>query len=220
MTLIVVTAAHTLVHTSGGLLDPTALLTGSGPYVLAIIIAFIFIETGLLFPFLPGDSLIFTAALLTTRLMIPLPVLIIAVAAAAIVGDSVGYAIGRRFGRKLFKPDARILKTKYIDRADEFFARYGPQSLVLARFVPIVRTYVPPVVGMSTMPYRRFLLWNVIGGVAWGVIFAIAGFYLGKIPVIANNVDVIAVGIVILSLVPIGITVVRESRSRKHDRQL
>jgi membrane-associated protein len=197
---------------SGGLLDPTALLEGSGPWVLAVIMAIIFIETGLLFPFLPGDSLIFTAALLSTGLGLPLPLLIAAVAVAAILGDTVGYAIGKRFARRLFTPDARILKTRYLEKADAFFAKYGPHSLVLARFVPIVRTFVPPVVGMSEMPYRRFLLWNAIGGVLWALLLSIAGFYLGQIAVIADNVDLIAVAIVVLSVVPIVMAVLRGPR--------
>ncbi|MBB2975225.1 membrane-associated protein [Microbacterium endophyticum] len=203
---------------SGGLLDPTALLEGSGPWVLPVIMGIIFIETGLLFPFLPGDSLIFTAALLAGSLGLPLPLLIAGVAVAAIVGDSVAYAIGRRFGRRLFTPDARILKTRYLDRADAFFAKYGAHSLVLARFVPVVRTFVPPVVGMSSMPYRRFLLWNAIGGIAWALLLAVAGFFLGKIPVVADNVDLIAVGIVVISVIPIAIAVFRERRADKRER--
>ena len=198
---------------SAGLLDPTALLQGSGPFVLLVIMGIIFIETGLLFPFLPGDSLIFTAALLSSSLMIPLPVLVVAIAVAAILGDTVGYAIGKRFGRRLFKPDARILKTRYLEKADEFFAKYGPHSLVLARFVPLVRTFVPPVVGMSRMPYRRFILWNAIGGISWALLLCLAGYFLGQIPVIANNVDVIAVIIVALSVIPIVIAVIRERRA-------
>jgi membrane-associated protein len=203
---------------SGGLLDPTALLEGSGPLALVVIVAIVFIETGLLFPFLPGDSLVFTAALLTTQLNLPLPVLVIAVASAAVAGDQVGYLIGHRFGRRLFRPDARILKTKHLDKADAFFTKYGPQSLVLARFVPIVRTYVPPVVGMSAMPYRRFILWNALGGVAWALILSIAGYFLGRIPLVADNVDLIAVLIVVFSVVPIAIGLVRGRRSERADR--
>jgi membrane-associated protein len=200
---------------SGGLLDPSALLTGAGPWVLALIIAFIFIETGLLFPFLPGDSLLFTAALLSTALALPIPVLIIVAALAAIAGDQVGYMIGKRYGLRLFTPEARVLKTRYLERADSFFQKYGPRALVLARFVPVVRTYVPPIVGMSHLPYRKFLLWNVIGGVGWVVVCVLAGFWLGRIPVVANNVDLIAVAIVLVSIIPIGIEALRARRSAR-----
>lgn len=210
------TAAFASFHssTASGLLDPSALLTGSGPWVLAVIVGFVFIETGLLFPFLPGDSLLFTAALLSATIALPIPVLIISAALAAIAGDQIGYLIGKRFGRRLFKPDARIFKTKYLDQADAFFAKYGAQSLVLARFVPIVRTYVPPVVGMSHLPYRKFLLWNVVGGAAWATIASLAGFWLGRIPFIANHVDLIAVAIVVVSVVPIAIEMLRARRSK------
>ena len=199
----------------GGLLDPTALLQGSGPYVLLVIAGLIFIETGLLFPFLPGDSLIFTAALLGASLGLSLPLLIVTVAGAAILGDSIGYLIGKRFGRHLFTPDARILTTRHLERAEAFFDRYGPQSLVLARFVPLVRTFVPPVMGMSAMPYRRFLLWNAVGGALWALLLSLAGYFLGQIPVIADNVDLIAIVIVVLSVIPIAITFLRERRRNR-----
>ena len=197
---------------SGGILDPSALLTGSGPWVLILIVGFVFIETGLLFPFLPGDSLLFTAALLSVRLELPLAILITTAAAAAVAGDQVGYLIGRRYGRRLFTPHARVLKTKYLVRADEFFLKHGAGALVLARFVPVVRTFIPPVVGMSRLPYRKFLLWNVVGGVSWVVACVLAGFWLGRIPVVANNVDLIAVAIVALSLVPVGVETLRARR--------
>lgn len=196
----------------GGLLDPSALLTGAGPWVLVVIVGIIFIETGLLFPFLPGDSLLFAAGLLSARLGLSLPVIIVAAAAAAIAGDQVGYLIGRRFGRRLFKPDARVFKTKFLDQADTFFGKYGARALVLARFVPIVRTFIPPIVGMSSLPYRKFALWNIIGGVAWVIVGVLAGFWLGRIPLVATNVDVIAVGIVVLSIIPIVIETLRARR--------
>lgn len=191
------------------LFDPAALLQGAGPWVLAVIVVIVFIETGLLFPFLPGDSLLFTAGLLSIPLGLPLYVLVPAAALAAIVGDQVGYSIGKSFGRRLFKPGARVFKSAYRDRADQFFLRYGARSLVLARFVPIVRTFIPPIVGTSTLPYRRFLVWNAIGGIAWALALSVAGFWLGKIPFIANNVDLIAVVIVALSVVPVGIDLLR-----------
>jgi membrane-associated protein len=200
---------------SGGMLDPTGLLEGSGPWVLLVIMGIVFIETGLLFPFLPGDSLVFTAALLTTQIGVPLPVLVAVAAVAAFLGDQTGYVIGKLYGSRLFKPDARILKTAYLDRADRFFVRYGGRALVLARFVPVVRTYVPPVVGMSTMRYRTFLLWNAIGGVAWALILSLAGYFLGSIPFVADNVEWIAVGIVVISLLPIGIGLLRRQRQAR-----
>jgi membrane-associated protein len=190
-------------------LNPTDLLHAAGPWAIAVIMLIVFIETGLLFPFLPGDSLVFTAALLTASLGVPLPVLALLVAVAAIAGDQVGYLIGRRLGNRIFSPHARIFKTQYRDRASAFFERYGAASLVLARFVPVVRTYVPPVVGSSTLRYRVFLLWNVLGGISWSLVLCIAGYFLGKIPVVADNVELFAIGIVVLSIIPIAVSLIR-----------
>ena len=193
--------------------DLTSLLRATGPYVLGVIALVVFIENGLLFPFLPGDSLVFTAALLVVSLGIPLWLLILVAAAAAIVGDLVGYAIGARLGRRLFKPDARVFKSKYRDEADTFLARYGALALVLARFVPVVRTFVPPIVGASTVPYRRFVLWNIVGGVAWATLLCLAGFWLGKIPAVANNIELIAVGVAVVSVLPVVIGFLRRRRA-------
>jgi membrane-associated protein len=197
--------------------DFTAFLVSTGPFLLAIVAVFVFVENGLLFPFLPGDSLVFAAALIVVALGIPLWLLILIAAAAAIVGDIVGYAIGARLGKRLFTPDARVFKPKYRDQADEFLTRYGPAALVLARFVPIVRTFVPPVVGTSSIPYRKFLLWNIVGGLAWATLLCLAGFWLGKIPAVANNVDLIAIGIVVVSVVPAAITILRRRRAARRD---
>jgi membrane-associated protein len=201
----------------GSVLDPTALLQAVGPWVLAVIAGIVFIETGLLFPFLPGDSLLFTAGLLSARLGLPIPVLVTVAAVAAFAGDQTGYLIGRRLSGRLFRPGARIFKPQHRDRADEFFDKYGARSLVLARFVPIVRTFLPPVVGASSLPYRKFVLWNAIGGVAWTLILVLAGFWLGRIPVIADNVELIAVLIVAVSVVPIAVDLLRRRRSSRRE---
>ncbi|MCU1549850.1 MAG: alkaline phosphatase [Glaciihabitans sp.] len=189
--------------------DLTNFLSASGPAALLIVAAFVFIETGLLFPFLPGDSLVFTAGLLASQLNLPLWSVILVAAVAAVIGDQTGYLIGRRLGRRLFKPNARVFKERYRDEADAFLRKYGPASLVLARFVPIVRTFVPPIVGTSTMRYRRFVAWNISGGVGWAVLLGLAGFWLGRIPFVANNIEYISIGIVIVSVLPIVIGVLR-----------
>jgi len=194
---------------AASLLDPSGVLTGAGPWVLLVIAAMIFVETGLLFPFLPGDSLIFTAALLGPQLGVPLWLLIGVVTVAAVAGDSVGYEIGRRWGRGRFRPDARVLRTQYLDRADGFLGRYGGRSIVLARFVPIVRTFLPPIVGTSSMPYRTFLRWNVVGALAWATACALAGHFLGQVPFVANHLELIAIALVALSVVPIGVDLLR-----------
>jgi membrane-associated protein len=207
-----------LIHQAGGLLDISPLLSGAGPWLLAIVAVIVFIETGLLFPFLPGDTLLFTAALVAPAAGVPLWLLIVVAAVTAIVGDQVGYLLGKRLGRRLFKPDARILKTRYLDQADAFFERYGPFSLVLARFVPFVRTYVPPLVGTSRLRYRTFVVWNAIGGIGWAIVIAVAGMLLGHIAFVAKNLDIIAVLIAVLSLIPVAITLLRERRINRAER--
>jgi membrane-associated protein len=200
---------------AGGLFDISPLLSGAGPWILVIVAVVVLIETGLLFPFLPGDTLLFTAALVAPAAGVSVWLLVVVAAVTAILGDQVGYLLGRRFGRRLFRPDARILKTRYLDRADAFFERYGPFSLVLARFVPFVRTFVPPLVGTSHLRYRTFLLWNAIGGIGWAIIIAVAGMLLGRISFVANNLDFIAVLIAVLSLIPVAVTLVRDRRARR-----
>ena len=210
---------HTLlVHSAfsiGQLLNPIAFLRAVGPWAIVVIILMVFIETGLLFPFLPGDSLVFAAALLSTTLRLPLWILIPVVAATAIAGGHSGYAIGARIGPRLFKDDARVFKTKYRLQADAFIAKYGAAAIVLARFVPIVRTFIPPIVGMSRMTVRRFAIWNAVGAIAWATLMGLAGFWLGKIPIVANNVDLIAVILVLVSVLPIVIErIVHRRRER------
>lgn len=195
--------------------DPAALLHQLGPWALLGVAVMVFVESGLLFPFLPGDSLLFTAGLLHLALGLNLWVLIGVAFACAFLGDQVGYLLGSRFGRALFKDDARFLKTKHLTRAEEFFQRYGGRSLVMARFVPIVRTYVPLVAGMVTHPYRHFIGWNALGGLLWVGLMVIAGSTLGGIPLIADHVDLIAILIVGLSLIPMGLQIVRSMRDRE-----
>lgn len=183
-------------------MDPAALLQGLGPATLAVVALIVFIESGLLFPFLPGDSLLFTAGLLHNQLNLSLPVLIGVVVLAAVAGDQVGYLLGRRFGRRWFKDGARILKTKYLAETEEFFARHGGWAIVLARFVPVVRTYMPLVAGVANYNHRKFTLWNVAGAVGWGVSITLLGTWLGHYEIVAKNIDVIAVVLVLVSVLP------------------
>ncbi|MGT2463941.1 VTT domain-containing protein [Sinomonas atrocyanea] len=194
------------------MLDPTALLTGAGPWVLGVVALMVFIESGLLFPFLPGDSLLFTVGLLHAQLGLSLPVLMLVVAAAAVGGDQAGYLLGRFVGKRWFRADARVLKLSYLDSAEEFFGRYGGRALVLARFVPIVRTYVPLAAGMAHYPYRRFVGWNVLGGVAWAVSITLLGVWLGHVEFIAKNIDILSVLIVAASVIPIALEIWRRRR--------
>jgi membrane-associated protein len=203
----------------GQIFNPIEFLKAIGPYAIIAIVVIVFIESGLLFPFLPGDSLVFAAALLSAALRLPLWVLIPVVAATAIAGGHTGYAIGARIGPRLFKPDARLFKTKYHDQADAFIAKYGAAAIVLARFVPIVRTYVPPIVGMSPMSVRKFALWNAVGAVAWATALSLAGFFLGKVSFVVNNIELIAVLIVLVSVLPVVIArLAQRGREKRRER--
>jgi membrane protein DedA with SNARE-associated domain len=200
------------------LFDAGSVLHAFGPAVLAGIAVLIFIESGVLFPFLPGDSLLVTAAITSAALGIaPWQVAVVA-SIAAVAGDQVGYWIGRRFGRRLFRAGARVLTTARLDEAEAFFTRWGGLSLVLGRFVPVVRTYVPLAAGTADMHYRRFILWNVVGAVGWASGLTVVGVLLGGIPFVAHNIDVLMIVVVIVSILPILIGVVRKRARSRTDR--
>lgn len=191
--------------------DPAHLLHGFGPWVLGGLALVIFIESGVLFPFLPGDSLLVTAAILRLELGINAVELITVASIAAILGDQVGYLLGRHWGVRLFSDHGRILRTDRLESARQFFARYGPLSLILGRFVPIIRTYVPLAAGTAGMKYSSFLRFNVLGAVGWVISMALVGLLLGHIPGIAHSIDVIMIVIIAVSLAPIVVAAARKA---------
>ncbi|MEV5105561.1 DedA family protein [Streptomyces massasporeus] len=196
-------------------LSPDYLIsTFSLPGILLIVFA----ESGL-FAFLPGDSLLFTAGLFVaegTYITQPLWLVCALIVLAAVIGDQVGYMIGKFLGPKLFnRPNSKLFKQENLDKAHEFMEKYGPKAIVLARFVPIVRTFAPIVAGAGRMKYRTFLTYNVIGGVAWGTGVTLAGYWLGQIGFIKKNVEPILVLIVLLSVVPIIIEYLRDRSKKK-----
>ncbi|MFH9465742.1 DedA family protein [Streptomyces clavifer] len=200
-------------------LDPDYLLNTFGlPGLLLIVFA----ESGLLIGFfLPGDSLLFTTGLLVTTgdLKYPLWLVCTLVALAAIIGDQVGYLFGRKVGPALFKrPDSRLFKQENVEKAHEFFEKHGPKSLVLARFVPIVRTFTPIIAGVSRMNYRSFITYNIIGGILWGVGVTVVGAALGKIDFVHEHIEMILILIVLISVVPIVIEYLRARSKGKKER--
>ncbi|MEU4613998.1 DedA family protein [Streptomyces umbrinus] len=202
-------------------LDPDYLLDSFGIWGLLLIV---FAESGLLIGFfLPGDSLLFTAGLLITsnQLDFPLWAAIVLICIAAIVGDQVGYMFGKKVGPSLFtRPDSRLFKQENVVKAHEFFEKYGPKSLVLARFVPIVRTFTPIIAGVSGMKYRSFLIFNVVGGILWGAGVTLLGSWLGQIDFVKKNIEPILLLIVFISVVPIIIEFMRaRSKSKKNPQQ-
>ncbi|MFC8677604.1 DedA family protein [Streptomyces griseorubiginosus] len=182
------------------------------------ILLIVFAESGL-FAFLPGDSLLFTAGLFVAQgqyISQPLWLVCALIVGAAVLGDQVGYMIGKFFGPRLFsRPNSKLFKQENLDKAHEFMEKFGPKAIVLARFVPIVRTFAPIVAGAGRMKYRTFLTYNVIGGVAWGTGVTLAGYWLGQIDVIKKNVEAILVLIVLVSVVPILIEYLRERGKKK-----
>ncbi|CAL9470406.1 DedA family protein [Streptomyces werraensis] len=196
-------------------LSPDYLIeTFSLPGILLIVFA----ESGL-FAFLPGDSLLFTAGLFVaegTYISQPLWLVCTLIVLAAVIGDQVGYMIGKFFGPRLFnRPNSKLFKQENLEKAHEFMEKYGPKAIVLARFVPIVRTFAPIVAGAGRMKYRTFLTYNVIGGIAWGTGVTLAGYWLGQINFIKENVEAILVLIVLVSVVPIIVEYLRERGKKK-----
>lgn len=204
-----------LPSTLTSLLDPAALLQGLGPATVGVVALLVFIESGVLFPFLPGDSLLFTAGLLHQQLNLALPVLIGVVVLAAVAGDQVGYMLGRKFGRRWFKDDARILKTSHLEQTDAFFAKQGGKAIVLARFVPVVRTFAPLVAGIAQYDRRKFTLWNVAGAVGWASSVVLLGTWLGHYDFIARNIDAIAILMVLVSVLPGAVGMLRTRRNAR-----
>jgi membrane-associated protein len=195
-------------------LDPKKILNSVGTLGL---FAIIYAESGIMIGFfLPGDSLLFTAGLLsaTKHVLWPFPVLILGCAVAAILGDQTGYLFGKKVGPTLFnRPDSRFFKHEHLQRAEDFYERHGSKTIVIARFVPIVRTFAPIVAGASKMRYRTFVVYNIIGGTLWCTLMLCLGYGLGKkFPKIGNYLDYAVLIIVVLSLVPIAFEYLRQRR--------
>lgn len=201
-------------------LNPGKMLEAFGSYALIGIVLVIIAETGLLVGFfLPGDSLLFTAGLLTSDGIIHQPIWVVAsvTALAAFIGDQIGYLIGYRAGPRLFdRPDSRLFKRGFVEKTHAFFEHYGARAIILARFVPIVRTFMPVTAGISRMPYRRFAPVDAIGALIWGSGVTVAGYFLGQVEFLRNNIELLLLAIVVVSVLPPGVEIVRHwVRSRR-----
>ena len=184
--------------------------------VYGILFAIIFAETGLVVtPILPGDSLLFACGALAADGTLSLGFLLLLLSSAAIIGDAVNYSIGKWLGIRAFREGSRIFKPAYLARTQAFYAKYGARTIVLARFVPIVRTFAPFVAGASRMEYRRFGTFNIIGGILWVFSMTISGYLFGNIPVVEDNFTLVVLAIIALSLVPMAVEWWRGSRARK-----
>jgi len=193
-----------LLRDTGGTLD--MLVSNYGTWVYAILFIIIFCETGLVVtPFLPGDSLLFLTGAIAVRPENPLHIYWLAglLIVAAVLGDAANYTIGKFFGEKLFSnPNSKIFKQEYLDKTNKFYEKHGGKTIILARFVPIVRTFAPFVAGMGKMSYKHFFSFNVIGGIAWVVLFSTLGALIGRLEWIEKNLDKVVVLIIIVSILP------------------
>ena len=188
-----------------------------GPWLYVILFLIIFCETGLVVtPFLPGDSLLFAVgAIAAASAAFNLPLMMVLLIIAAIAGDSVNYAIGNKYGTSLFKENSRWLKKKHLETTHDFYEKYGGKTIIIARFVPIVRTFAPFVAGLGSMTYGRFMSYNVFGGILWIVSLSVAGYFFGNIPIVKNNFSLVVLMIIILSILPAVFEIWREWRKRK-----
>lgn len=200
-------------------LDPETILRGMGGWALAVLCLIIFAECGLLVGFfLPGDSLLFVAGLFVAKhwIQTPLWLVCVLVTVCAFAGNVCGYWIGAKVGPALFaKPDSKLFKKEYVDKTHEFFDRYGSRAIVMARFVPIVRTFITAMAGVGRMDAKKFFTFSAIGGVLWASGVTVLGFFLGEIPFVEKNIEAMLVLVVLLSVIPIIIEVVRARREKK-----
>jgi membrane-associated protein len=181
-----------------------------GTLTYLLLVAIIFCETGLvIIPFLPGDSLLFAAGAFAALGLLRLELLLLLLIVAAVLGDTVNYSIGHWIGPRAFSGRVPFLRQSYLERTHAFFEKYGWQSVILARFVPIIRTFAPFVAGVGAMHYGRFVSYNIIGGVAWVVLFTLAGFFFGNLPVVQHNFTLVVLAIIAVSVLPAIIEVVR-----------
>jgi membrane-associated protein len=187
------------------------LIQNFGIFTYVILFGVVFCETGLVItPFLPGDSLIFAAGAFAAIGSLDVSLLFIALALAAIIGDTVNYWLGHYVGPRIFtRKNVRFLNKEYLDRAHRFFEKYGGKTIVIARFIPIIRTFAPFVAGIGAMSYRRFIVYNVVGGVAWVSLFLSLGYFFGNLPAVRENFAFVVVAIILISFVPIIIEMAR-----------
>ncbi|MFC2353080.1 DedA family protein [Eikenella halliae] len=188
-----------------------------GLWIYAILFLIVFCETGLVVtPFLPGDSLLFAAGAVAALGGMNVHMAAALLLAAAVIGDAANFAIGKYFGEKLFaKPDSRVFKREYLDKTHAFYEKYGGKTIILARFVPIVRTFAPFVAGMGDMHYGRFIRYNIIGALMWVGLLTYAGYFFGELPVVKNNFGLVVIGIIAVSVLPMAVEIAKAKWGKK-----
>lgn len=184
---------------------------GAGTYLVLLLI--VFCETGLVItPFLPGDSLLFAAGAFAALGSLDPVLLIVLLAAAAIAGDTVNYWIGAAIGPRAFTGEIKLLKREHLERTHAFYEKHGGKTIILARFIPIIRTFAPFVAGIGSMQYTRFLVYNVVGGAVWVTLFVLAGYFFGNLPAVRKNFTYVIMAIILISVMPIAVEFVKSRR--------
>ena len=193
----------------------TELAAQYGVWIYGILFLIIFCETGLVvMPLLPGDSLLFAAGSIAAIGKMNIHLMVVLLIIAAILGDAVNFMVGKYFGEKLFSnPNSKIFKQSHLQKTQQFYAKHGGKTIILARFIPIVRTFAPFVAGMGHMSYHHFLAYNVIGGVLWVTIFSYLGYFFGNLPIVKDNLSLVLVAIIVLSVLPGIIEIIRHKRA-------
>ncbi len=188
-----------------------------GTWTYALLFVVVFCETGLVVtPFLPGDSLLFASGVFAAKGSLSLPLVMLVLFVAAVLGDAVNYAVGRRIGHRVYEmKDSRIFRKEYIDRTHRFFEKYGGKTIVIARFVPIVRTFAPFLAGVGEMSYPRFAMYNVTGALLWVMVCVLGGYFFGNLPFVRDNFSVVIIAIIVISVLP---AVYEFLRHRKEER--
>lgn len=184
-----------------------------GVLTYAILFFVIFAETGFVFtPFLPGDSLLFAAGTLAAISVLNVHYLFFLLVLAAVLGNSANYMIGHLIGEKIFHKYPRFLKKEYLDRTHEFYEKHGGSTVIITRFVPIIRTFAPFVAGVGSMTFAKFSVYNITGGVLWVIVFVYGGYFFGNIPFVKNNFSIVTIAIILISLLPAVIEFIRQKR--------
>ena len=193
----------------------TELAAQYGAWIYGILFLIIFCETGLVvMPLLPGDSLLFAAGSIAAIGKMNIHLMVVLLIIAAILGDAVNFMVGKYFGEKLFSnPNSKIFKQSHLQKTQQFYAKHGGKTIIMARFIPIVRTFAPFVAGMGHMSYHHFLAYNVIGGVLWVTIFSYLGYFFGNMDIVKDNLSLVLVAIIVLSILPAIIEIIRHKRA-------
>jgi membrane-associated protein len=212
---LVLSLADFIIHIDEHL---SVIISDYGMWTYGILFAIVFIETGLVVvPFLPGDSLIFAASAFAAKDLLNPWLIFLLLSIAGIVGDAVNYSIGHYIGPRVFTDDIRFLKREYLDKTSEFFEKYGGKAVILGRFMPIIRTFVPFVAGAGAMKYPRFFLYNIIGAFSWVGLFTFLGYFFGNIPAVEKNFTYVIIAIILISIAPPIYEVIKERRKTKKE---